>query len=228
VYGSTILVIDDEQENRDTLRSLLSKNFQILTASNGKEGLEIARRARPDAVIVDVQMPDVDGISVCKSIRNDPALKNMPVLMISAYGDENWRTESFIWGADDFIDKPYSGRELVARILSRLCWVREPKEMGARKVTSCGNMVVDDSKLEITVDAKPVAFTVFEFTLVKYFIENRGKVLSREKILAEVWKDEVVSERTVDTHIYTIRKKLTLWDHDLKTVHGAGYILRAR
>lgn len=228
VHGNTLLVVDDEQECRETLRSLLSKHFQVLLAADGKEAIEIARRAKPDAVLVDVQMPGMDGIEVCKAIRSDSTLKSIPVMMISAYGDENWRTESFIWGADDFIAKPFSGRELVARIISRLCWTREPKEVGSSRLLTIGNLVLDSSKMEVTTNGLPLTLTVFEFGLLKYFIDNRGRVLSRDQILEEVWKDEVVSERTVDTHICAIRKKLSKWDHDIKTIHGAGYILRSQ
>lgn len=227
MIGSTLLVIDDTQEDRDALQNLLCKSFKVLVAKSGKEALEMAKTLRPDAALIDVMMPEMDGISVCKLIRNEPGLKTMPVMMLSAYGDETSRTESFLWGADDFVAKPYSGRELIARILAKLNWVRQPKSEANTSVLACGNLHMDEVRLEVKIDEKKVGLTVFEFTLLKYLVENSNRVLSREKILKDIWNGQIVTQRTVDTHIYAIRKKLLGANVEIGTIHGAGYILKA-
>ncbi len=227
MQGSTLLVIDDDTDSLEMLKSLLGKSFRTLTAQSAEEGLKIARECQPDAILVDVQMSGMNGIEACKVIRKDPSLKLVPVIMISAYGDENCRTECFLWGADDFIAKPFSGRELIARVLAKLNWVRSQKGVDDNRVIRCGNLTLDETKMDVVVGDERIDLTVFEFNLLRYFLNNRDCLLSRQKIMADVWKNQVVASRAVDTHVYAIRKKLTASNLELDTVHGAGYILRS-
>jgi two-component system alkaline phosphatase synthesis response regulator PhoP len=223
-----LLIIDDEQESREAFQELLSRNFEVYLASDGAQGLEVAKQVHPDVMMVDIQMEGLDGISVCKLVRRTPELKCTPIIMVSAFSDENWRTESFLWGADDFIAKPFSSSELMARILAKLCWVRQPKDELLNCVHHCGNLHLDQRKLEATIDGKIIQLTPFEFNLLKFFVSNREQILSRERLLSEVWHDSVVTHRTVDTHVYTLRKKLQCFDYEFRTIHGAGYILKPR
>jgi DNA-binding response OmpR family regulator len=220
-----ILIIDDDVEMLATVQELLSKNFQTFTATSGTEGSELAQRERPDLMIVDLHMPDLDGIAVCKNIRRIPELRSTPVIILSAAIDENLRTESFLWGADDFVSKPVSGRELMARVMSKLNWVRQPVDENT-SVNTLGNLRIDHRKMQVTVDDHVIELTQFEYRLLQYFLDDAETVISRERLLKDVWKDSLVASRTIDTHIYSLRKKLSDFTYMFNTVHGSGYILK--
>jgi DNA-binding response OmpR family regulator len=177
---------------------------------------------------VDLQTPGEDSISFCKQVRSDALLKNVPLLMISGNSGEDFRVECFTWGADDFIAKPYTGRELMSRILAKLCWTRELRDGSIDAVTDCGNLSLDEKKLQATVEGDLVELTVFEFRLLRYFIDHRESVVPRARLFREVWNGKAVSSRTVDTHVCTLRQKLKGFSFEFHTVHGAGYMLRPR
>lgn len=225
--SSQILVIDDEKDFRDMLRDLLSKNFTVVEAMDGHEGLRLAKASPPSLILIDMQMAGIDGIEVCKRIRQEPALKTIPIIMISGTANEASRTESFLWGADDFIAKPFSGRELLARIMSKLSWTRQPVSKSSAQV-NIGNLILDFDRLEAKVNEQVVDLTQFEMKLLHYFVSNQDKVLSREQILTDIWRECQVTSRTVDTHVYYLRKKMSDFNYEFTTVHGAGYRLKPK
>jgi two-component system alkaline phosphatase synthesis response regulator PhoP len=221
----TVLVVDDEAEGREFLESVLSSRFNVLLAENGLEGLGLAKDKRPDLILLDINLPGMDGISVCAALRNDSATRHIPILMVTGNGDLESRVKAFDSGADDFIEKPYSVKELVARIHSK---VRRLSEVVTKEeLITCGNLTLDLKRLEARVEGKRVELSVLEFNLLKYLVLNKESVMSRDKILAAVWPSVVVEDRTVDTRIAYLRKKLAGFDHKLSTVYGAGYILKA-
>lgn len=223
-----ILVADDDADNRRTIFEFLSPHYAIVEATNGLEAVEAAKIHKPSLALLDFQMPKIDGIDVCKMIRTIDELQAMPVIMLSGAGDEAVRTKAFLSGIDDFIAKPVSAAELMARIKSKLNWQRQPVGNDMPAYIKVGNLTIDDKKLLVTVAGSQTRLTHFEYSLLKYFIENKDCVLSRAKILEKVWNMNNVATRTVDTHLYSLRQKLKEFDHEFETVHSAGYILRPR
>lgn len=224
----TILVIDDEPQARDNLRWLLSRDFTVITADSGTEGLQKAKEFKPDAILTDLQMPVMDGIEFCKQTRQDQSLKNTPILIVSGSNDTHLRTECFFWGADDFIAKPFSSSELVARLFSKLRWTRQSIDESSSLLITCGNLTMNERRYEVQVNGKRVDLTNYEFKMLKYFLANLNTVLSRDAILQHVWTTSTVTSRTVDTHIFGLRNKLIEFDHEFSAIHGRGYCLRKK
>ncbi|MGZ5279071.1 MAG: response regulator transcription factor [Pseudobdellovibrionaceae bacterium] len=223
----TILIIDDEESARENLRCLLSNDFRVITAGSGIEGLQKAKELPPDLILTDLQMPEMDGIEVCKMTRQNSILKNIPIMIVSGSHDVHRRTECFLWGADDFVTKPYSSSELVARLFSKLRWSRQAiEDSSVGNLLTCGNLSLDERRYEVLVNGHRVDLTNYEFKMLKYFLNLKDVVLSRDSILKNVWTGNSVTVRTVDTHICTLRNKLGDFDYEIHSVHGRGYILR--
>jgi len=219
-----ILIVDDEPEHRSLLADLLSDRYQVLTARNGEEGIAIARSEGPDLILLDVRLPRQSGLSVCQSLRSEELTRDIPIIVVTGHDNQEARTMAFRMGADDFLSKPYSLDEALARIESK---VRRLEERDAvRKVQSLGNLVVDREKMEVSIDGVNLEVSALEFKLLEYFAENREKILTRDQILSAIWKDAVVTPRTVDTHISILRKKLSGSTYLIRTLYGAGYILK--
>lgn len=220
----TILIVDDEPDNRELIEHILSSKFNVLAAPDGEEGIRIARAQQPDLILLDITMPKMDGIAVCETLRGNEATRHIPIIMLTAATDLDRRVKSFSTGADDFISKPFKPQELLARIQSKIRRVEE--RTGKQDVVACGNLTLDLRKIEASIEGTPLALSVLEFNLLKCFVTNKDRVMSRDRILEAVWRDSVVSDRTVDTHIVSLRKKLTGFDHEITTVYGAGYVLK--
>lgn len=219
-----ILVIDDEVDNRELIEQVLADKFKIVTAADGEEGLRMARSELPDLVILDIAMPKMDGIAVCEAMRANEATRHIPIIMLTAASDIDHKIKSLMTGADDFVGKPFKPKELIAHVFSKIRRVEE--RLGTQELIECGNLSLDLRKLEAAVLGKPIELSVLEFNLLKCFVQNKDRVMSRERILESVWRDSVVSDRTVDTHIVSLRKKLAGFDHAIATVYGAGYVLK--
>jgi DNA-binding response OmpR family regulator len=176
-------------------------------------------------------MPGMDGITVCEKLRSSEITRHIPIVILSGVADVDQRIKVFLTGADDFVTKPFRIKELAARVESKLRRVREVEEgmlqpdRSPEKIT-CGNLTLDSSKIEVSINGKVVPLSVLEFNLLRFIVVNADRVISRETILQNVWKDAVVTDRTVDTHIACIRKKLKDFDHVISTIYGAGYILK--
>lgn len=219
-----ILIIDDDADNRELLQEFLRPQFQVLQATDGEEGLRLARSRLPDLILLDIRMPKVDGIQTCDQLRQNEATRHIPVIMLTGADDSESRVQAFSRGADDFVSRPFRSDELIARIQSKLRRIEERE--GTSKTLVCGNLTLDLPKIEARIADRHAPLSVLEFDLLKYFVQNKEQVMSRERILEAVWRDSVVSDRTVDTHIALLRKKLKGFDHAIGTVYGAGYILK--
>jgi len=224
----TVMIVDDETAILETLEGLLSREFRVITAPSTQVALARAKETPPDIFVLDLHMPGEDGLALCKFVRKEPKLKNIPILMLSGAGDEQRRTECFTWGADDFMAKPFSGSELIARITAKLRWQRHPADEGGGETAVCGNLTINYRKGETTVNGKRIDLTTFEMKLLSFFIQAKDQILSRQQILDEVWAGHKVIGRTVDTHVCVLRNKLADFDHAIQTVHRTGYILRSK
>lgn len=219
-----ILVIDDERHILELLKfNLEVSGHEVVCSADGKEGLEIARTENPDLILLDWMLPNLSGIEILKIIRDDRKISKMPVIMLTAKNMEDDKIEGLDRGADDFITKPFSIKELMARIKTVL---RRYKASEGIKLES-GKIILYLEKREVFCDGKKVELTLKEFELLKLLIQNKGKVLTREELLDKVWGYEFFGEtRTVDVHIRYLRKKLSenLEDEKyIETIRGVGY-----
>ena len=215
-----ILVVDDEARMRKLIKDFLTaRQYIVLEASNGEEALEMVYTNKNiDLVILDVMMPKMDGWECCREIRK---FSEIPIIMLTAKGDESDELLGFDLGIDDYISKPFSPKILVARIDAILS--RTGKKDEADIITA-GKIVINKTSHIVTVDGKPVELSYKEFELLCYFAENEGIALSREKILNCVWNYDYFGDaRTIDTHVKKIRSKLGECGDYIKTIWGMGY-----
>lgn len=219
-----IMIIDDDTAICDFVEDLLSYRFKILKAHDGEEGIALIRTEQPLLVILDLKLNRSHGLDVCKALRETNETKHIPILIYSGSEDPEQLTAAFDRGADDYVSKTARPRELVARILSKVRRIEEQTE--EPDSLTCGNLVLNPKKLEATINGNALTMSVLEFNLLRFFVENKDVVVTREQILEGVWKDSVVSNRTIDTHMVYLRKKLDGFNHTLATVYGAGYILK--
>jgi DNA-binding response OmpR family regulator len=219
-----VLVIDDDERFREAIRRSLMETYEVQFASEAETGIHRALAEPPDVILLDIRMPGMDGVAACDLLRNNPTTREIPVIMMTGSGDDDERVQAFMNGADDLIQKPFRAQELSARIAAKLRRVAERN--GEVKSLACGNLVLDLGRIEARVDSKLVPLSVLEFSLLKFFVQNQGDVISRSQILKEVWKDCIVSDRTVDSHVVSLRRKLAGSRYSLVTVYAAGYAFR--
>jgi two-component system alkaline phosphatase synthesis response regulator PhoP len=227
-----ILVVDDEKNILELVRfNLEREGYQVITSLDGVRGLELARSENPDLIVLDVMLPEMNGLEVCRELHQDPATKKIPIIMLSARADELDRVLGLEMGADDYVTKPFSPRELVARIKARLRRSRRGKdsleEAALESRLDYGRMVIDEDRFAVYVDGTKQEFTPKEFELIRFLARRPGKVFSREQLLEQVWGyDYAGDSRTVDVHIRHIRHKLenlTKEEQIIETVRGVGY-----
>ena len=223
---SMILVVEDDN---DILRlvdhNLKSADFNVLTAQDGYEALSLAKKHLPQLVILDLMLPGLDGFEVCKELKRSPTTKNIPVLMLTARGEEVDRIVGLELGADDYVVKPFSPRELVLRV--RAILRRFAPEEPALTRWQRNGLGVDFDSHRVTVDTQETILTATEFRLLAELIRNSGKVLTRDKLLDKVWGYQFDGyARTVDTHIRRLRQKIGPYAEWIETVRGVGYRLR--
>ena len=217
-----ILVVDDEARMRKLVKDFLTiKGFQVIEAADGEEAVDIFFAQKDIALIIlDVMMPRMDGWTVCKTIRQ---YSQVPVIMLTARGEERDELQGFDIGADEYISKPFSPKILVARVEAIL---RRAAQFSAETRLSAGGIEVDKSAHIVTIDGKEVDLSFKEFELLVYFMENQGIALSREKILNSVWNYDYFGDaRTIDTHVKKLRSKLGDKGEMIKTIWGLGYKL---
>jgi two-component system phosphate regulon response regulator PhoB len=221
-----ILVIDDEPDVVDLIAfNLRGAGFDVVTAADGVTGLKRARAPGVDLVILDLMLPGIDGIEVCKTLRRDPVTGHLPIIMVTARTGEIDRVLGLELGADDYVTKPFSVRELVLRVRA-LLRRRAPASTEVERIT-CGELHLDLACHEVKIAGAPVELTTTEFKLLALLAGRRGRVQSRETLLREVWDYEPgVDSRTVDTHMRRLREKLGHIAEHLETVRGVGYRLR--
>ena len=218
-----ILIVDDEPDALELIEvNLKSAGFDVLRAASGREALEKARAALPALILLDVMLPEMDGLEVCKALRRDPKTAFIPIVMLTARAAEIDRILGLELGADDYVTKPFSPRELVLRVRNLLKRHAAPSD--AAQLIQFADLVVDRSRHRVTYKNKPVALTLTEFKLVTVLAERRGRVQSREQLLKDVWGyNTYIDTRTVDTHIRRLREKLGAGAKYLDTVRGVGY-----
>ena len=218
-----ILVAEDEQDVLNFVATnLKTAGYQVLKAENGESALEQVRSALPALVVLDLMLPGMSGLEVCKVLKGDPATKPIPIIMLTAKAEEVDRIVGLELGADDYVTKPFSPRELVLRVRSILRRANAPQE--AADVLRLGDIQVDRSRYEVVVKGKSIDFTATEFKLLTVLMERRGRVQSRDTLLNDVWGYEsIIDTRTVDTHIRRLREKLGAAADCIETIRGFGY-----
>ncbi len=220
-----ILIIDDERDIRDLLSYNLEKEgFAVITAGDGLKGKRLAETLHPDLIILDLMLPGIDGLDLCRMLRNEPATARIPVIMVTAKGEEVDRVLGLEIGADDYVTKPFSVREVAARVKALLRRVDE--RVGGRLVHEIGDLHVDLAAHEVKVGGKAVKLSPLECRLLRFFITHRERVYSREQLLDMVWGDDAfVEPRTVDVHVRRLREKIKPEGARLiRTIRGAGYM----
>jgi len=225
-----ILIVEDEQDLLDSLSySLAREGYQTRTAQTGAAALELAfQEPIPDLVLLDLMLPDIPGTEVCRQIRREAKTNKMFVLMLTAKGEEIDRVVGFEVGADDYVVKPYSIRELMLRVKALMRRGR-PEDEQPEEETVFGRLRVDDSGHRVWVDDRPVTLTALEFRLLTTLLGRRGRAQTREMLLQTVWGIEAdITTRTVDTHVKRLREKLGPAGVYVETLRGVGYRFRAR
>lgn len=222
--ATKVLVVDDEKDIAGLVRHHLEKEgFQCLQAGDGPTALRLTRQHRPDLLILDLLLPGLDGLEVCRQLRRDAGTARIPILMLTAKAEEVDRVVGLEVGADDYVVKPFSPRELVARVKAILRRAQEPPGPAVRRI---GDLEVNEAGHQVAVKGRSVELTVKEFGLLRALLHANGRVLNREQLLEGVWgyPDATgVESRTVDAHVRRLRQKLGAEARRIVTVKGVGY-----
>lgn len=220
-----ILVVDDEEHIQELIKFNLEKNgYKVMCANNGIDAIKLAKEQLPQLMLLDLMLPGMDGLDVCKEIRKDSSMSNMPIIMITAKAEEIDKIIGLELGADDYITKPFSVRELVARIKAIL---RRTNMQVVEKTFGVGNLTIDFGKHEVIKSEIKIDLTLKEFELLEILIKNKGRVMTRDFLLDKIWGYEYLGEtRTVDVHIRHLRQKIEEDDKNpmhIQTIRGIGY-----
>ena len=219
-----ILIVDDEPDALEVLGfNLKNAGYEVTTADDGDNALKKARQQLPDLILLDLMLPEIDGLEVCKLLRRDTATSGIPIIMLTAKASEIDRVVGLELGADDYVTKPFSPRELVLRVRNLLKRRSEGEDEKPQKM-QFGDLIIDLPRHLVTVAGTRVDLTATEFKLVILLAQRRGRVQSREALLRDVWEyDSLIDTRTVDTHMRRLREKLGTAAKYLDTVRGVGY-----
>ncbi len=222
-YVAKILLVDDEPDILEFMEyNLRKEGYKVFTAKNGKEAIEIARREKPELIILDIMMPVMDGIEACRHLREIPELKNTIITFLTARNEEYSQIAGFDVGADDYITKPIKPRILISRVKALLRRVNGQSETNDATVLTIGDLKIDRDRYLVYKKEESIALPRKEFELLALLTSKPGKVFTREDILARVWgTDIIVGDRTIDVHVRKIREKLG--DDSIKTIKGIGY-----
>ena len=215
-----IMVVDDESRMRKLVRDfLVRQNFEVIEAEDGEQALDLFYQDKKiDLIILDVMMPKINGWDVCREIRET---SKVPIIMLTAKGEENDELQGFELGVDEYISKPFSPKILVARVEAIL---RRSNKLTQEENIEVGGIVIDKTAHIVTIEGKRVELSFKEFELLSYFVENAGIALSREKILNHVWNYDYFGDaRTIDTHVKKLRSKMGEKGKYIKTIWGMGY-----
>jgi len=219
-------VVDDEPDLLELIdTNLRAAGFNVVSVANGREALEQARAIKPQLIVLDIMLPELDGLEVCKTLRRDPATRAVPIIILTARASELDRVLGLELGADDYVTKPFSVRELVLRIKKLIDRHSQPEAEAAP--TQLAGLRIDSSRHRVTLQGRTLDLTLTEFKLVALLAERRGRVQSREQLLRDVWGyNSMIDTRTVDTHMRRLRAKLGPAAQMLDTVRGVGYRFR--
>lgn len=220
-----ILVVEDEKDIIEVLRHYLEKeNYRVHVAQDGFTALELATKVVPNLILLDLMLPRLDGIEVCKRLKSDERLREIPIIILTAKSEETDKVKGLDLGADDYVTKPFSAKELVARIKAH---IRRHEGSVPEKSFQYGKLSIDTVRHEIRYNGGEIELTAKEFELLLYMLENKGRVLTRDMILNHVWGyDYFGSTRTVDVHVTRLRQKIPLLTGAISTIKSFGYKLR--
>ncbi len=218
-----ILIVDDETDVLDMLLiNLRAAGFTVIAVEDGAQALVKARTESPSLIILDLMLPKMSGIEICKVLKSDVATRGIPVIMLTAKAEEVDKIVGLEIGADDYVTKPFSPRELILRI-NRSLRRGKDKTPGLEKMT-IGELVLDHARHEVTIQGEPVELTATEFKLLALLMDRRGRVQGRDRLLNDVWGYEsIIDTRTVDTHVRRLREKMGALASYIETVRGVGY-----
>ena len=223
-----ILVIEDEADLREVMAyNLRREGYKVATAADGADGVRGAKESKPDLILLDLMLPDLDGLEVCRRVRQDAELAKTPIIMVTAKGEETDVIVGLGVGADDYVRKPFSVKELVARVGAVLRRGAHEGEDESLRALRRGPIEIDPGRHEVTVDGESVRFTATEFRLLHFLAKRPGRVYERETLLRRVLGDDAFHvERNIDVHVRSIRKKLGERRDMIETVRGVGYKFR--
>ena len=223
--ASRILIIEDQPDIRKTIDYNLSReSFEVFQAASIAEGEQAIQQHKPDLVILDLMLPDGSGLTLCRDIKSDPTTKNTLVILLTAKADELDRLIGFELGADDYVTKPFSVRELILRVKAILKRRASEERQPADPSYTFGALTLNLEAHQVFINDLEVGFTALEFRLLKHLIDRKGRVQSRDQLLEEVWGYSAeVTTRTVDTHIKRLREKLDSAGEYIQTIRGVGY-----
>src|SRR3990172_674803 len=226
-----VLIVEDDKDIVDLVRYNLEKEgFRVVAAGDGVTGLAQIRKSPPDLLLLDLMLPKLSGLEICKEVRRDQTLNRLPVLMLTARGDEADRVVGLELGADDYVTKPFSPRELVARVKALLRRAEPPGEPA--KPIEVGRLRLDPASYRVTRAGKPIPLSILEFRLLYFLASRPNKVFSPDQLLDTVWGSErFVTPRSVDVYVRRLREKIEADSENpvyLKTVRGAGYLFETR
>jgi two-component system phosphate regulon response regulator PhoB len=218
-----ILVVDDEPDLLELVRvNLCQAGYEVEVVESGEAALDVLRRNPPDLLVLDLMLPDVPGTEICRRVRANPDLQHLPVLMLTAKADEVDRVVGLELGADDYVVKPFSPRELTLRV--RAVLRRRAPVPEAGRVLVHGDLRIDPDRHRCELDGEEVALTAKEFDLLRCLMERPGRVMTRDQLLDDVWGTDIaVTSRTIDTHLKRLREKLGSASDKIETVRGVGY-----
>ena len=221
-----VLIVDDEEDLVELVRyNLEQEGFQVSSALDGESGIAAAFREIPDAIIIDLMLPGIDGLEVCRRLRNDARTARIPIIILTAKSAELDRILGLELGADDYVTKPFSPRELLARIKAVLRRASAPQPQ--TDIICRDRLTINLARREVTCAGKPVSLTATEFRLLQFLASNAGRVFSRAQLIDRgLGHDVSVVERTIDVHITSLRKKLGSCGDLIETVRGFGYRFR--
>jgi DNA-binding response OmpR family regulator len=224
---SRVLVVEDDRDIADLIARYLQKAGHATdVVSSGTAALARAKETSPDLIVLDLMLPGMDGLLVCQALRANPATAAVPILMLTARGEEAERIQGLELGADDYVTKPFSPGELTARIAALLRRVRRAGPAAAGSTLKYGPLTIDLARHAVDVDGEEVRLTAKEFLLLQYLVEHRGRVLSRDLLLSDVWGYQYTGgTRTVDVHIRRLREKLPFLSDAIVTIKQFGYRL---
>ncbi len=218
-----ILIIEDDKNILKLIRYNLEKEgYTVLTAITGEDGLDLIDGQDIDLIILDLMLPKMNGLDFCRKVKQDEFNSSIPIIMVTAKGEEVDRVVGFELGADDYLVKPFSVRELVLRVKAVLG--RKPKEKTSLEKIGIGEVILDPDKFKVLLAGKEISLTKMEFKLLQILMVQSERVFSRDELLSKAWGiDSAITTRTVDTHIKSLRKKLKKEGRRIKTVRGVGY-----
>lgn len=223
--NAKILIVEDERDIVDLLRyNLQEAGFETDYVRNGADALHRAIEQSPDLILLDLMLPEVDGLIVCRLLKNDPRTKNIPIVMVTAKTEEQDRIAGLELGVDDYITKPFSPKEVVLRVSAVLRRIQVGKQAEETKQIERHGLTIDLDKHQVLTESGPIDLTATEFKLITLFARSPGRVFTRDILMDVIWGQEYYGvDRTIDTHVSRLRRKLGAFGEHIETVHGVGY-----